>query len=98
MSNGLYCCGAGRIFQIIFGIAKLGRYITLVPYPVISGFMSGVGIIIIILQLPPLFGYAILANPLITIQSMGDILAAPNYAALYVGLIALAVVFFGEGG
>ncbi|WP_257786790.1 SulP family inorganic anion transporter [Piscirickettsia salmonis] len=32
-------------FQILFGLAKLGRYITLVPYPVISGFMSGVGVV-----------------------------------------------------
>src|SRR5690606_18028418 len=31
----------GGAFQILFGLLKFGRYINLVPYPVISGFMSG---------------------------------------------------------
>ena len=43
-------------FQILFGALKLGKYITLMPYSVISGFMSGIGIILILLQLPPLLG------------------------------------------
>ncbi|MGB3201443.1 MAG: SulP family inorganic anion transporter, partial [Nodosilinea sp.] len=37
------------LFQIIFGVLKLGRYVTLMPYPVISGFMSGIGVILIVL-------------------------------------------------
>jgi SulP family sulfate permease len=41
------------IFQILFGIFKMGKYITLMPYSVISGFMSGIGVILIILQIPP---------------------------------------------
>ena len=43
--------------QVLLGISGLGRFITLVPYPVISGFMSGIGCIIIILQLGPLTGH-----------------------------------------
>ena len=39
------------LFQILFGIFKLGKYITLMPYSVISGFMSGIGVILIILQI-----------------------------------------------
>ena len=46
------------LFQIAFGLMKLGKYITLMPYPVVSGFMSGIGIILIILQLPPVMGEA----------------------------------------
>lgn len=45
------------LFQIAFGLLRLGRYITLMPYTVISGFMSGIGIILIILQLPPFLGH-----------------------------------------
>ncbi|MFW6242064.1 MAG: SulP family inorganic anion transporter, partial [Thermodesulfobacteriota bacterium] len=41
------------VFQIILGGLRLGRYITLMPYSVISGFMSGIGVILIILQLAP---------------------------------------------
>ncbi|MCA9465912.1 MAG: SulP family inorganic anion transporter, partial [Nitrospira sp.] len=46
----------GGGFQIIFGLMGFGRYITLVPYPVISGFMSGIGGIILILQIAPFLG------------------------------------------
>ena len=45
-------------FQILFGYMKLGGYIKLMPYPVISGFMTGIGGIIIILQLDPLLGFS----------------------------------------
>ena len=47
------------VFQIIFGLCKLGRYITQMPYTVISGFMSGIGIILMILQIGPFLGQAI---------------------------------------
>jgi len=45
-----------RVLQIIFGIFKLGKYFTLMPYSVISGFMSGIGVILIILQIGPMLG------------------------------------------
>ncbi|MFQ5765260.1 MAG: SulP family inorganic anion transporter [Rhodospirillales bacterium] len=48
----------GGLFQVLFGALRLGRYINLVPFPVISGFMSGIGCIIIALQLAPLLGHA----------------------------------------
>ena len=38
------------VFQILFGFLKLGRYVTQMPYTVISGFMSGIGLILIILH------------------------------------------------
>ena len=44
------------IFQIIIGSLKLGRYVTLMPYNVVSGFMSGIGLILIILQVGPVMG------------------------------------------
>ncbi|WP_340066365.1 SulP family inorganic anion transporter [Ascidiimonas aurantiaca] len=45
------------LLQIILGILKIGQYIKYVPYPVISGFMTGIGVIILITQIFPLFGY-----------------------------------------
>jgi SulP family sulfate permease len=42
--------------QILFGMLKLGKYITLMPYSVISGFMSGIGCILIIMQFAPAIG------------------------------------------
>ena len=49
---GLFC----GLFQILFGVIKLGKYIRYIPYPVLSGFMSGIGVIIILQQLYPLVG------------------------------------------
>ena len=46
------------VFQIGFGLLRLGRYVTQMPYTVISGFMSGIGLILIILQLGPFLGQA----------------------------------------
>ena len=46
------------IIQIILGALKLGRYVTLMPYTVISGFMSGIGVILVILQTAPFLGQA----------------------------------------
>jgi SulP family sulfate permease len=46
------------VMQVLFGFLKLGKYITMMPYTVISGFMSGIGIILVILQLAPFLGQA----------------------------------------
>ena len=46
------------VFQIIFGFLKLGRYFTLMPYTVVSGFMSGIGILLMILEIGPILGQA----------------------------------------
>lgn len=45
------------VFQILLGVLKVGQYIRYIPYPVVSGFMTGIGVIIIITQLLPLLGY-----------------------------------------
>jgi len=45
------------VIEMIFGIIKLGKYIKYIPYPVVSGFMSGIGVIIIITQIFPFLGY-----------------------------------------
>lgn len=45
------------IFQILFGIFKFGEAIKYMPYPVISGFMTGIGIIILLMQIFPMLGY-----------------------------------------
>ena len=60
-------------FQILLGTLKLGKYITLMPYSVISGFMSGIGVILIILQLSPLLGH-----PSPPGGVMGTLSALPN--------------------
>lgn len=85
----------GGLFQIIFGLLKLGKYIELVPHPVVSGFMSGIGVIIILLQFGPLLGQMADSNPLQAAQSIPTYLANFDLNSLMLGLIALSVVFGG---
>lgn len=83
------------VFQILFGIFKLGRYVNLVPFPVISGFMSGIGCIIIILQLAPLLGHATPGGgPVAVLASLPGLVRTPHADAAIVGLITLAIVCF----
>ncbi|MGB9730806.1 SulP family inorganic anion transporter [Calditerrivibrio nitroreducens] len=81
------------IFQIIFGIIKLGSFIRYIPYPVVSGFMSGIGIIIIILQINPALGSPIKGSPILTIASLGSTLSNINLQALFVFIITLLILY-----
>ena len=83
------------IFQILLGTLKLGKYVTLMPYSVISGFMSGIGVILIILQLSPLLGHSAPPGGVLgTITALPNILANISYNELLLGALTLAVLFF----
>ncbi|WP_320677563.1 SulP family inorganic anion transporter [Prochlorococcus sp. MIT 1300] len=88
----------GGIFQILFGLLKLGKYITLVPYSVVSGFMSGIGVIILAIQIGPLLG--IDTSGLNVIQSVNKVFTefgseafVLNWSAISVSVMTLAIVF-----
>ncbi len=82
-------------FQILLGTLKLGKYITLMPYSVISGFMSGIGVILIILQLSPLLGHAAPTGGVMgTLSALPDSVANMNFSELFLGLLTLSVLFF----
>ncbi|MFP4220802.1 MAG: SulP family inorganic anion transporter [Phormidium sp.] len=83
------------VFQIIFGLLRLGKYVTLMPYTVISGFMSGIGVIMIMLQLPPLLGEEGVGGVLATVRVLPewispDLITNPE---LGLGLLTLAILF-----
>ena len=81
-------------FQVLFGYFRLGRYVNLMPYPVISGFMTGIGCILIIMQLDPLLGYPTPQNVINALTVLPGYLAQLNVGALAIGLLALGVVLF----
>ena len=82
----------GGLIQILLGVLRLGRYITLVPYSVVSGFMSGIGMIILCLQIGPLLGINSRGG---AIQSLQMVVAdfRPEPSALFVSAATLLVVF-----
>ena len=84
----------GGLLQILFGVLRLGRYINLVPFPVISGFMSGIGCIIIALQLAPLLGGSHPgAGVVASLLAFPADLAAINRDAALVAGLTLAIVY-----
>ena len=82
----------GGVLQILMGLLRLGRYITLVPYSVVSGFMSGIGVIILCLQVGPLLGISSQGGVLSSLRMVGTDFT-PNPAAVAVGVSTLIVVF-----
>lgn len=80
------------VLMIVMGVLKLGEYIRLVPYPVISGFMSGIGGIIIILQISPILGHEAPAGTLDALFYAPTAISDLNITALGLGLLTLALV------
>lgn len=81
------------IFQMMIALTKWTNVVKYVPYPVISGFMNGVGTIIIIMQINPLLGLKSYSN---TIESLEHVLQSfhtMNIEAFLLGLTALIIVF-----
>ena len=87
---GIFC----GLFQILFGILKIGKYIRYIPYPVLSGFMSGIGIIIILQQIYPLIG---LKSPVLVVDMITEfperIANGISVSALLLGLGAIAIIY-----
>ena len=82
------------LIQILFGVLGFGQYIRLVPYPVVSGFMSGIGCIIIALQLARLFGHEPEGGGTIpALLEVPNAISNPNLEALGIGVLTLTMVF-----
>ncbi|HMP72523.1 MAG TPA: SulP family inorganic anion transporter [Kiritimatiellia bacterium] len=82
------------VFQIAFGMLRLGRYITLMPYSVISGFMSGIGVLLIALQVGPLLGHPTPPGGAVgVIKNLPDLIENLKPAEFFLGGIALVVMF-----
>lgn len=81
------------IIQILLSLTKLPEIVKYVPYPVISGFMNGVGVIIIIMQLNPLLGISPCSNTIVSIETICKSLSSVNIEAFAIGALTLLIVF-----
>lgn len=82
------------LFQIGFGLLKLGRYITMLPYNVISGFMTGIGVILIFMQLAPFLGQETPAGGVFgVITSLPALIANLSPWETGLGLLTLVILF-----
>ena len=82
------------LFQIAFGFLRLGRYITQMPYTVISGFMSGIGIILVVLQIGPFLGQAIPKGGVMgTLTALPQLVANARPSEVILAVITLAILW-----
>ena len=80
------------LIQILLSVMRIGRFVAYTPYSVISGFMSGVGIIIILVQSLPFVGGTIATGgPVGAIRSWPSLLDDFNIDALGIAAVTLAV-------
>ena len=83
------------VIQIILGVIKMGRYVAYTPYSVISGFTSGVGVIIVLLQVLPFLGASSPGGGTVgAIRAMPAAMGEVNVDALLIALATLLVAIF----
>jgi SulP family sulfate permease len=80
-------------FQVLFGLLGLAQYIRYMPYPVVSGFMGGIGVIIIVYQLFPLMGHSSPKGIFNVLGQFSEAASAINLEATLLGLGTIAVIY-----
>lgn len=81
------------LFQVAMGVTGIGSLIKFIPYPVISGFMSGIGVIIILLQLYPALGLASPANTLDVVRSLAGDIGNFQQHAVELALLTIVTIY-----
>ena len=80
------------LIQVLLGVLKIGRFVAYTPYSVVSGFMSGIGIIIILVQTLPFLGAAVASGgPLGAIRAWPDVMSDVNFNALAIAAVTVVV-------
>lgn len=81
------------VFQIAFGLLKIGKYVKFIPYPVLSGFMSGIGIIIIIYQFFPILGLSSPSKIIQVFLQSPQAILNHNMMAVLIGLLCIIIIY-----
>lgn len=86
---GIFC----GLFQIVFGLIRIGKYVRYIPYPVLSGFMSGIGVIIILQQIYPIIGCK---SPVLVVDMVANfpatVASGISFTALLLGIGTIAII------
>ncbi len=80
------------LMQILLGALRIGRFVAYTPYSVIAGFMSGIGVIIILLHTLPFLGSPVtMIGPLASLGALPEAISNVNFSALAIAVFTLAV-------
>ena len=81
------------IMQVFLGVFKTGQYIRYIPYPVLSGFISGIGMLLIVLQVFPFLGHSSPQRIVDILAGIPEVLMQINYAAVGLATATIAVIY-----
>lgn len=81
------------IFQVVFGLLKIGKYVKFIPYPVLSGFMTGIGVIIIVFQLFPMMGLTSPQKIVAVFTEFPKAIGSANSTALALSGLTIAIIY-----
>ena len=80
--------------QVLMGVLKVGRYVAYTPHVVIAGFMTGIGIIVMFIQISPILGSAaVTGGPVTAALAIPAAITNVDFGAVIIGLVTLAVGF-----
>ena len=80
------------LIQILLGVLRIGRFVSFTPYSVISGFMSGIGIIIILVHILPFLGAPVTTGgPVGAVRALPEVISEVNLSALAIAAVTLVV-------
>ncbi|HMQ17188.1 MAG TPA: SulP family inorganic anion transporter, partial [Phycisphaerae bacterium] len=85
------------LLLVLMGIARLGRWIGFVPYPVITGFTAGIATVIATLQMQDFLGLTVLHRPdrfLERVAAMAAALPTVRWGDVAVGAFTLAALIW----
>ena len=82
------------LLQVLLGVSRIGRFVAYTPHVVISGFMSGIGVIILLMQALPLLGASgSTGGPMGAVRALPAAVSAIDTGAFAIGAVTLAVGF-----
>ena len=80
------------LLQVLLGLSRIGRFVAYTPHVVISGFMSGIGIIVVMIQLLPFVGgVSVAGGALGTLAALPGAVADMNVSAFVIAATTLAI-------
>ena len=95
LSEALIIVVLAGLIQVLLGVLRIGRFVVYTPHVVVSGFMSGIGIIIMLIQVLPFLGAPTSPEgPMGAVRALPDAIAGLNPSALAIALLALAITIF----
>lgn len=82
------------LLESLLGVLRLGKYVKYIPYPVVSGFMSGIGVIIVVTQIFPFFGVsAPEGGPMGTLRAVHEIPEIVNIFSVGAAVVTIGLIY-----